>query len=212
MQLLAHSVAVDESVEPLISFRPLFRSELDLEEDVGHFLTMLQLFPTPALTSLCSLGATLVIAMIAPTQSVASPEGLGFSVQNPELENGNRVTISFSVNPSETGTCYSLVSPSGNTVASACRTDSGWELHGGLGWTFHKDGELTAEFEENPRVSKIYSDDASKVKAIVGENGWVRVDLVEAERTARDSMESSISITSQGGIRVIMTPSSPTPR
>lgn len=187
-------------------------SELDLESDVGHFLTMSQLFPTPALTYLRLLGATLVIALIAPTPSPASPEGLEFSVQNPEPESNDRVSISFHVTASEPGTCYSLVSPLGNTVASACRVDSGWELHGGLGWTLHKDGELTADFEENPKVSKIYSENADRVRAIVGKNVWVRVDLVEAERTARESSESNVSITPQGTIRVIMTPSNPTPR
>jgi hypothetical protein len=150
---------------------------------------------------------TLALATLATTvttAAVASPRGLEFSADKSEGDSG--VVVRFSVKGARNGVCYALVNPMGKTGAAACRGEAGWNLHGGKGWTFRGDGELSVRFEGDPGISRIYPEEAGRVKVEEGGGTWAGVNPEEAGLMARKACEGKVSIPEDAEFLVTVTP------
>lgn len=139
--------------------------------------------------------------LVAAGTATASPRGLEFSTDTLPGDTETKA-VNFSVNETKDGTCYTLVDSMGNTVAAACRGEGGWDFHGGAEWTLTSEGRLSAIFEGDPNISRIYAEDANRARGGIGEAGWSVVNPDEITRKARLACEDKIILPPDANISI----------
>lgn len=137
--------------------------------------------------------------------ALGSPRGVEFTVGD-RTDMAGAVGVSFSPDRAVPGLCYALVNTMGKTVAAACKTPEGWNLYGAESWVVSTDGKLTAGFADNPQVTLIYAEEASRVKKTLGAEGWSDVFTSHLEKEARAACRERVDLPNDGEVKISSSP------